>query len=101
MITSENSMTTPLYLLDKLGRHGHAVERLRGELRRGEADPHDPVHAISFDAANFVWSFLVLSGLDHAQDTREVRNRVAEAIMRELEAFGVATEDLNFEPPAL
>jgi hypothetical protein len=93
-------MTVPLYLLDKIARHGHAAERLRAELReqRDEGDGgNNACHAVAFDAANFVWSFLVLSGHDEAQEDRSIRNAIAEAIIDTLERRGVTGARLNLE----
>lgn len=97
-------MTTPIYLLDKLARHGSAVERLREELRNqrdlGNDEP-DGVHAIAFDAANFVWSYLVLCDYDEAQESREIRNRVAEAISKALRDLRIDPSELNLSPSDL
>ncbi len=90
-------MTTPVYLLDKLARHGAAAERLRSELREGAEGVHDGVSAVAFDAANFVWSFLVLSGHEEAQESRVIRNAVAEAIVETLRGRGVNPERLNVD----
>lgn len=82
-------MTAPAYLLEKIARHGEASARLKRELesRAGEfADMPMPT-AVAFDAADFVWSFLCLQGIEHAQESRELRNRVAEAIISALEHY--------------
>lgn len=96
-------MTAPLYLLDKIARHGAACERLRAELRCPDAfgDSPDPVHGIGFDAANFVWAFLVLSGHEAAQDSREARNAVAEAIVGVLTKHGIQPDRLTLDPHGL
>lgn len=92
-------MTAPLYLLDKIARHGAASERLRAELRCPDAfgDNPDPVHGIGFDAANFVWAFLSLSGHEAAQESRETRNAVAEAIIAVLTEHGIQSDRLSLD----
>ena len=93
-------MTASRYLLDKLARHGHAVERLRAELREQKHQgigSHDPCHAVGFDAANFVWSFLVLSGHEEAQESRAIRNAIAEAIIDTLKQRGITGDTLNLD----
>lgn len=63
-------------------RHGHAVDRLRAELRdEGEFGAENERHAIAFDAADFVWAYLMLGENDKVQGERWLRNRVAEAIL--------------------
>lgn len=96
-------MTAPLYLLDKIARHGAACERLRSELRCPDVfgDSPDPVHGIGFDAANFVWAFLALSGHEAAQDSRETRNAVAEAIVMVLTKHGIQSDRLTLDPHGL
>lgn len=98
-------MHTPVYLLDKIARHGLAIERLRAELQRDAATPDgapdNPVHGIAFDAANFVWSFLAVSGYEAAQESREIRNAVAEAIIATLAERGVTADRLTMEPTGL
>ena len=41
--------------------------------------------AIAFDAADFIWATLVSMGIEQAQESRYIRNHVAEAIIRALE----------------
>jgi hypothetical protein len=96
-------MTAPVYLLDKIARHGAASERLRAELRCPDAwgESRDPVHGIGFDAANFVWAFLALSGHDAAQESREIRNAVAESIIAVLTKHGIQPERLSLEESML
>jgi hypothetical protein len=93
-------MTVSHYLLDKVARHGHAAERLRAELREqgDEGDGgHNACNAVAFDAANFVWSFLVLSGHDEAQQDRSIRNAIAEAIIDTLDRRGITGDRLNLD----
>jgi hypothetical protein len=87
-------MSLPPYVLERLTRHGHAVDRLRAELRdgKGEFDAEHEQHASAFDAADFVWSYLMLNESNEVQGERWLRNRVAEAILgalKEAEQFGV------------
>lgn len=96
-------MTAAVYLLDKIARHGAASERLRAELRVPDVfgDKRDLVHGIGFDAANFVWAFLALSGHHRAQESRATRNAVAEAIIKVLEEHGVSSDRLSLEESRL
>jgi hypothetical protein len=93
-------MTASRYLLDKIARHGHAAERLRAELREQRPEGvggHNACNAVAFDAANFVWSFLVLSGHDEAQEDRSIRNAIAEAIIDALDRRGITGDKLNLD----
>ena len=82
-------MTAPLYLIEKIARHGAAAQRLIGEReqQRGEFADQDQVSAIAFDAADFVWAYFILNGNEAAQESREIRNTVAEAISKTLETL--------------
>jgi len=82
------------YALKRLVRHGPAIERLIGELRdqRGEFAGGDLHHALGFDAADLVWGAILSLGYEHRDGTREVRNRVAEAIIETLRKMGVPNE---------
>ncbi|MGF6480801.1 hypothetical protein [Paraburkholderia sp. JPY419] len=82
-------MAAPTYLLEKIARHGAAAQRLRQELDSGsgEFSQSDEAHAIAFDAADFVWTYLSLYAGDEAQDSRFVRNQVAERILDVLQAL--------------
>lgn len=87
-------MSLPPYVLERLTRHGHAVDRLRTELRdgTGEFDAENEQHAIAFDAADFVWAYLMFNESENVQGERWLRNRVAEAILgalKEAEQVGV------------
>jgi hypothetical protein len=76
-------MPAPVYLLDKIARHGSAVRRLQDELRAGSGEFAEPdaMHAIAFDAADLVWVFLSLQAGEEAQDSRFVRNSIAGRII--------------------
>jgi hypothetical protein len=80
---------TPLYLLEKISRHGASVDRLRAERTSGtgEFGEYDEIPAIAFDAADFVWSFLVLQDYAEAQESRQVRNQIAQEIVKVLESY--------------
>jgi hypothetical protein len=75
-------MTVPLYLLEKIARHGSAAQRLIDERKRGEGEHSgkDDGDAIAFDAADFVLTFLGLCGDEAVLETRELRNNVAQLI---------------------
>lgn len=72
----------PLYLLEKIARHGMAAQRLIDERKRGEDEQFgsDDGGAIAFDAADFVVTFLALCGDESVLETRELRNNVAQLI---------------------
>jgi len=72
----------PLYLLEKIARHGAAAQRLIDERKRGEGEHSgkDDGDAIAFDAADFVLTFLALCGDESVLETRELRNYVAQLI---------------------
>lgn len=80
---------TSIYLLEKIVRHGAAIERLKKELLTSteEMGNHGEIPAIAFDAADFVWSFLVTQGYQEAEETREIRNHVAQEIIKVLESY--------------
>lgn len=82
-------MAVPLYLLERIARHGPAAQRLLRELEahEGGTDALSTRHAISFDVADLVWVLLCLRGDEEAQESREVRNSVAEALMPVLEQW--------------
>lgn len=75
-------MKVPLYLLEKIARHGAAAQRLIDERKRGEGEHSeaDDSGAIAFDAADFVLAFLSLRGDESVLETRELRNNVAQLI---------------------
>lgn len=76
-------MAPSTYLLEKISRHGAAASRLIRELssREGEFADNDPISAIAFDAADLVWAFLCLQGNESAQESRQIRNAIAEQII--------------------
>ena len=77
-----NSFPLPPYALEKAIRHGATIERLMKEREQGvgEFAEHSLASAVAFDAADFVWAALMVRA-PAAQQTREVRNMVAEAIL--------------------
>ncbi|MBD7942483.1 hypothetical protein [Brevundimonas guildfordensis] len=79
----------PPYGLEKAIRHGAAIERLMTEREQGvgEFADHSLASALAFDAADFVWAALMLH-VPGAQQSREVRNMVAEAIQQALMRWG-------------
>ena len=80
-------MPAPKYLLDKIARHGSAAQRLidEREQNRGEFASHGQISAIAFDAADFVWAYFALHGDDSIQESRQIRNSIAGAIIEALE----------------
>jgi len=95
-------MTAPKYLIEKIAWHGAAAQRLINEQdqKRGEfaADRSD-ISATAFDAADFVWAYFVLRGDESVQESRYIRNRVAEAIIKALEE--VLPRDAANEPASV
>ncbi|MEI7610168.1 MAG: ADP-ribosylglycohydrolase family protein, partial [Rhodospirillaceae bacterium] len=84
-LPSDETMQMSAYLKERLLRHGPAVDRLVRELRESD-DPgrEQIVPALAFEAADFVWAFLVAMEYDEAKQSRCMRNKVAEAISAEL-----------------
>lgn len=84
-------MTIPTYLLDKLRRHGPATDRLIAEIQNEVGEFHNmPIAAaVAFDAADYVWATLASLGVEQAQESRAIRNQVAQAIIQALEAHPV------------
>ena len=84
-------MTMPIYLIDKLRRHGQATDRLIAEIKNEVGEFHSmPITAaVAFDAADYVWATLVSLGVEQAQESRAIRNHVAEAIIKALEAHHI------------
>ncbi len=94
-------MTMPTYLIDKIRRHGLAIDRLTRERSSGSGEFHDiPVtDALAFDAADFIWAALVSLGVAEVQESRAVRNHVAEAIIDVLQGHGISDRlDHGAEP---
>lgn len=89
-----NDFPLPPYGLEKAIRHGTAVERLMREREegRGEFAEQSLASALAFDAADFVWAALMLK-TPAAQHTREIRNSVAEAIIKTLRGWEHFPED--------
>ncbi|WP_296658534.1 hypothetical protein [Paraburkholderia sp.] len=72
----------PLYLLEKIARHGMAAQRLIDERKRreGEHFGSDDGGAVAFEAADFVVTFLALCGDESVLETRELRNNIAQLV---------------------
>jgi len=83
-----NSFSLPPYALEKAIRHGPSIERLIKEREQGVGEFADQslASALAFDAADFIWAALMLYA-PTAQQTREVRNAVAEAIISSLKTL--------------
>jgi hypothetical protein len=83
----EESMTASKYLIEKIARHGAAAQRLINEQdqNRGEFLDHSDISATAFDAADFVWACFALRGDESVQESRYIRNHVAEAIIKALQ----------------
>jgi hypothetical protein len=85
------------YLLEKIARHGAAAQRLIREREDGQGEfaESSEVSAIAFDAADFVWAYLTLQGYEEAQESRCIRNYVAEEIVKVLEGCDWLRKDNN------
>jgi len=80
-------MIASKYLIEKIARHGTAAQRLIDEQdqNRGEFLDLSEISATAFGAAEFVWTCLALRGEESVQESRYIRNHVAEAIIKALE----------------
>lgn len=79
---TDQEFRLPTYAVERLTRHGHAVNRLFTEIaeEKGEFASHPVVSALAFDAADFVWAALMTT-CPEAQQSRSIRNRLAEAMV--------------------
>ena len=79
---TDQGFRLPTYAVERLTRHGHAVNRLISETAGGEGEfaSHSKVSALAFDAADFVWAALMTTSPE-AQQSRAIRNRLAEAMI--------------------
>lgn len=73
-------MDVPRYFIEKVVRHSSSIERLQAEINE-ESFPASAIDAVAFDAAEYVWAFLYMSGYENVVKARELRNEVAEAIL--------------------
>ena len=80
-------MPVPVYLLDKIARHGTSSQRLIFERQRGDGEfaSMSETAAIAFDAADYIWTFLCLQGNEAAQESRFLRNVIAETLIKTLD----------------
>ena len=69
-------------------RHGYAIERLKADMAREETR-ECLVDFLAFDAASFVWGFLLASGNAVDGKGRALRNELQAAIMNVLAAHGI------------
>lgn len=92
-------MTMPTYLIEKLRRHGPATDRLIAEIQNEVGEFHNMqiASAVAFDAADYVWATLVSLGLEQAQESRAIRNHVAQAIIQVLQDHTVPERLNNIE----
>lgn len=84
----DHNFPLPPYGLEKAIRHGMAIERLTRELDEGKGEfaHHDLKSALAFDAADYIWAALMMRH-PTAQQSREIRNAVAQAILGSLEPW--------------
>ncbi len=77
---------TTRYLLERIARHGQAVQRLADErhANSGAYANETELTALALDAADFVWTYLALKGGQDAQEGVDVRDSIADAILQTL-----------------
>ena len=71
-----------------LARHGLAIQQLTRDMAR-EADEADLVRFLAYDAANFVYAFLLATGNQVTPADRTLRNDVQDAILAVLAKHGI------------
>lgn len=86
-------MKAPALSYHFAARHGYAIERLKRDMA---AEPsHDNlVQFLAYDAANFVYAFLLASGNDVSEQDRQLRDELRDAIVGVLSRHGI--DDSNF-----
>lgn len=90
-------MDVPRYFIEKVVRHSSSIERLQAEINEESEDrfPASAIDAVAFDAAEYVWAFLYMSGYENVVKTRELRNEVAAAILGVLKSPSMQQAYLN------
>jgi hypothetical protein len=71
-----------------VARHGYAIERLKRDMA-AEASREQLPDFLAFDAANFVWGFLLASGNAVSADDKRLRNDLEHAIGLVLARHGI------------
>ncbi len=81
-------MATGTLAYHMLARHGQAIERLKRDM--AAEDSHEQlVDFLGYEAANFVYAFLLASGNDVSPTDRRLRDDLQGAILGVLAARGI------------
>lgn len=71
-----------------VARHGCAVERLKRDMAAEPSREH-LVEFLAYDAANFIWAFLLASGNTAAPGDRVLRDELQGAVVTLLAKHGI------------
>jgi len=71
-----------------VARHGYAIERLKRDMAAEETSGH-LVDFLAYEAANFVYGFLLASGNRVSPDDRALRDEVERAVLATLAKYGI------------
>lgn len=76
-----------------VARHGYAIERLKRDMA---AEPSSGclVQFLAYEAANFVYGFLLATGNNVSPEDRRVRDELRDAIIQVLSGHGI--DDASF-----
>lgn len=80
-----------------VARHGYAIERLKADMAREETR-ECLVDFLAFEAAGFVWAFLLASGNAVDAKDRALRNELQAAILNVLAAHGIDSSTFVVRP---
>jgi hypothetical protein len=82
-------MATGELALHMIARHGYAIERLKREMA-ADADGDYLVESLAYDAANFVYAFLIASGNRVSLADRTLRDELYEALLSVFAEHGIS-----------
>lgn len=80
-----------------VARHGYAIERLKRDMSAEESRDH-LVDFLAYDAAGFVYGFLLASGNDVTVTDRALRDDVQQAILTALAKHGIDADTFVVRP---
>ena len=80
-----------------VARHGYAIERLKRDMAI-EPSRERLVDFLAYDAASFVWGFLLASGNNVTADDRRLRNEVESGILAALANHGINRSTFVLRP---
>jgi len=78
-------------------RHGYAIERLKRDMA-GETDRDSLLDFLAYDAASFVWVFLLANGNAVSAGDRQLRDDVQAAIISVLARHGIDRHSFVIQP---